>query len=747
MVRRDPQPSLAGAGTRIEQQARDGGREDEGETAEWTKQVEAEGSWEAAEALCRYETLNLPRYGPVWVDLTKEQQERIIKERQQQGWELMCEHKAVVGGPHGGRPLIQKATKEGIAATWTTCCCRTKGLTGETRQELRDLEEAGRLPPQIMNVERIGVLLRETAWPDQGLYYRLKKGVVTMYTGDREGIEVFPNAPGMEEGEARQKLDGAFAKDLKGLPGQDGQALSHLWYLGDTLDEALATLFSIPDLAGEAPWIRVCKLAVISKMFCKDRLIDDMSMGTDGVNGKTWTVAVARMLMANHEDLIKEILELQASAPDEDVLGKTVDATSYFRLFRMAMKDLPTVCIRDALGKYYSRLGSPFGGRVFPAVSGSLTSFLVYILRKRGVRTQGYCDDAAMLALRSAILERLDAIINDTYSEFGIPFQMSKVKEWSTQFEWTGYGYDTKAWRRRLSRDRAKRYLAHLGVLIPLLLAGAHITLDDIGPIYHSLLASVFVFRYGRVRLQNMRRLVNQLHAQEGQCTAARGARQERTGGTNRGLRGRTRGLKASALVLEEATHWQGAITRNDGVALDWNVTKKSWKFTFATDASGQAVGGFWEERGEYFQREWTEAELRRIEHWGTKFTRRGEEEVTIAICEFVGLLIGAAIWFRQLQGQSVLIKVDNTNVVAWVNGEWPGSKSPIVIKLLVEWVELCEEWNVDVCLEYINTHDNKHPDALSRSQWSRFHALVAHTTVTRCVIPEVYADGALVGL
>ena len=87
-------------------------------------------------------------------------------------------------------------------------------------------------------------------------------------------------------------------------------------------------------------------------------------------------------------------------------------------------------------------------------------------------------------------------------------------------------------------------------------------------------------------------------------------------------------------------------------------------------------------------------------------------------------------------KGQSVLIKVDNTNVVAWVNGEWPGSKSPIVIKLLVEWVELCEEWNVDVYLEYINTHDNKHPDALSRSQWSRFHALVTHTTVReQCII------------
>ena len=55
---------------------------------------------------------------------------------------------------------------------------------------------------------------------------------------------------------------------------------------------------------------------------------------------------------------------------------------------------------------------------------------------------------------------------------------------------------------------------------------------------------------------------MNQRHPQE-ECTTGAGWWQ------NRGLRGRTQGLKVSALVLEEATHEQTAILRNIGVALD----------------------------------------------------------------------------------------------------------------------------------------------------------------------------------
>ena len=691
-----------------------------------------------------------PRLGPDWHEITPELQQRILSEREKMGWLLSCKHKAVVNGKFSGRPVIHKATSEGLQRMREDCCART---IGPTPAFLEQLKRDGHLPRHVLNVDSFAKAIVEHDWPDKGLLTRVCAGIATMYCGPRagavEGVDLYVNNKStMIEGSVAQaKLKAAFAKDHKGVPAYNGQMLPHLIRLGSTVDEALETLWRIaPSLQGETPWMRICSLSVLELPYRKPRVLDDMSMGDKGVNHETPGVSLAKLYMTTHDDHVRILKELQKSG--KRVFMKTVDASQYFRCMRTCQKDWPTVCVRDEDGVIYCREGCGFGGRAPPAASGSITLLMVQILISKGLRVTAFCDDYCFYLLEGESEEEANRIIADAFAEMGIPIQAEKDTEWSVRQTWLGFIYDTEACTRCLSQNRCDRYAHYLEELLALILSGKKITEDDVGSIYHSLLSARFVVHGAKPLLFELRKLHRKINRQLQQQKRHREAKASHRIRRNRGARGSYDGVLPWADLKLEVEYWLALVRGNWGVPLLTGYRDRDEEprvLTFATDASGTGGGGVF--GLEYFHMVWNEEELERIQHWGRKVVVTddiSQEDFTIAVLEFWALLCGASLWFERLRGRRVTIEVDNKCVEAWGNRGWPKSENSILGILGREWHRLCLVHDVDALLIYVTSELNEKPDALSRQEWDRFETLTQGLDMVRVFPCDLYQGSFL---
>ena len=136
------------------------------------------------------------------------------------------------------------------------------------------------------------------------------------------------------------------------------------------------------------------------------------------------------------------------------------------------------------------------------------------------------------------------------------------------------------------------------------------------------------------------------------------------------------------------------------------------------TDASGEiGFGGYF--RGRWFQGRWPREVLNH----------------SIAWLEFFPILVALVVWGDSLRGKRIVIRSDNTAVVAIINKQT--SKCPLIMHLVRFFVLQCLKVNVTFFAKHIPGKNNGIADALSRFQMARFVALAPGAEAAGTEVPD----------
>ena len=685
-----------------------------------------------------------PRKGVEWHQLTVGERERATAERRLAGCVITCVHGDTT--KHTGRMIVPKANGSSVVE----CCAHTAPMEPE-------LMRTATRPQQVLDVEAYIALLEQYPdWYDRGFAGMLRVGVHIFYCGKREGFIQFDNHPSASSEEGAKRLALAWNKDIKGLPNRQGIVIPHVIELGTNMEEASAKLWRLfPELQDTAPYLRVNANGVVmdridGEIVGKSRSIDDMTYGDDprSVNNCTPGAVVPQVRLVIHPDFERAITIMRRRRPGVQIMMRVLDAKSFFRLFRHAVKDLPLCCL-EYDGTIYCRLGCGFGGVAYPAMCSRSTGAMGFILRKQGVTTGSFIDDLAALEYEDRTTTAW-LKVETLYTDINMPRQDTKDTEWSPLQVLLGRHYDLKTNQRSIAPTRLEKSIR---------LIVAVERRQKVGPklmqrLDGSLRSVDQLVEGGRILMIEIHRIAVALAQM--QARGRRKAIQKATGEwamtrvRNRGQRGRGGGgecrpmLAVTADLRMELKWYKALLTANVGTGM--NMSLPNDKITVpalavSTDASEKGIGGWNHLKNQYFVQTFTSHEREVFGDIAAPKDQSNREYFIIAVLELWALVVGLAIWGPELgkSGERHTIFVDNQNVETWCSNGRISTDNRLVAVLLREYHWLKMNHGLRLRVVYVTSCKNKHADALSREQFDRFQLLTASSGCVRVPIPTRY--------
>ncbi|XP_069093123.1 uncharacterized protein [Pleurodeles waltl] len=172
--------------------------------------------------------------------------------------------------------------------------------------------------------------------------------------------------------------------------------------------------------------------------------------------------------------------------------------------------------------------------------------------------------------------------------------------------------------------------------------------------------------------------------------------------------------------VHEDLRMWAKFLESFNGIPLK-TCRDCEWDVQLFSDAAGAyGFGLYWEGR-------WC------AEEWPSEWKHGGR---SIAFLELFPLIVAVCLWGSELQHSRVLSRVDNMTVVQLVNRQ--SAREAGVLQLMHVFVLQCLRHDIHFIARYVPGANNDIADALSRSQWERFHGLTTGVALRRIYMPEV---------
>lgn len=150
--------------------------------------------------------------------------------------------------------------------------------------------------------------------------------------------------------------------------------------------------------------------------------------------------------------------------------------------------------------------------------------------------------------------------------------------------------------------------------------------------------------------------------------------------------------IKLPISILPDLRWWEHNVAQSNNTMRP----KENFELEIYTDASRTGWGAFC--KGRRANGGWTETEL--LSH--------------INYLELLAVFMGLKCFARNASHCSVLLRVDNTTAISYVN-RMGGVQFPHLNKLAREIWQWCEKQNIFLFASYINTHDNVEADEESR--------------------------------
>ncbi|KAJ1117254.1 hypothetical protein NDU88_005454 [Pleurodeles waltl] len=164
---------------------------------------------------------------------------------------------------------------------------------------------------------------------------------------------------------------------------------------------------------------------------------------------------------------------------------------------------------------------------------------------------------------------------------------------------------------------------------------------------------------------------------------------------------------------------WVTFLDSFNGIPLQvWR--EREWDAQLFSDAAGSS--GF----GLYWEGRWC------AEEWPSEWKGGGR---SIAFLEFFLLIVAVCLWGWELSHSRVLFRVDNLAVVQMVNRQ--SAREAGLLQLLRVFVLHCLRHDIQFSAKHVPGVHNDIADALSRSQWERFHGLTTGVALRRIRMPK----------
>ena len=333
----------------------------------------------------------------------------------------------------------------------------------------------------------------------------------------------------------------------------------------------------------------------------------------------------------------------------------------------------------------------PFGLRSAPKIFSAVADGLQWILSQKGItHLLHYLDDFVFVAASMGDASTQKDILITTCTQLGIPLEMSKLEGPSTCLTFLGIEVDTVANQLRLPVGKLlklKQELTHC-------LHRTSITKRELASLTGLLQFATKVIRPGRSFLR-------QLYAMQSIDSHP------------------NHHVRLNSAARADIAWWYLFADSWNGISMLWDSHILSPEFITFSYASGSwGCGAFWEYQWFHLK-------------WPVNF-----QLLSIAIKEFIPVVLAAAIFGRQWQGHLIQFSVDNMSVVHVLNSTY--SKDPHLMHMVRVLVFLAAHFNFWFRAEHIEGKANSLADALSRDNLEYF--LSKSESPTRDRSPDIPA-------
>ena len=341
-------------------------------------------------------------------------------------------------------------------------------------------------------------------------------------------------------------------------------------------------------------------------------------------------------------------------------------------------------------GRLYVDTALPFGLRSAPKIFSAVADALLWAMHCRGMRNAiHYLDDfffvgpPGSLACAVALQVALAAC-----DELGMPVAVEKLVGPTTRIVFLGIELDSMSMQIRLPDEK----LCNLKTLIAKWSWKSSATKKEVQSLVGHFQHAATVVKPGRTFLRHLIDLAASVKAQHHRVH----------------LRSR---------AMSDMHWWKMFLVRWNGCSV---IPPSSPSESVVSDASGSwGCGACWGHR--WLQLQWP-AEAR----WS---------RTSIAVKELVPVVLAVAMWGSQWASCRVLVRCDNTAVVAAVN---VGSvRDPHLMQLLRCLHFFCAVYGVTVSASHIQGAKNGIADAISRNHMSMFHTLVPQAPAQPAILPS----------
>jgi len=448
---------------------------------------------------------------------------------------------------------------------------------------------------------------------------------------------------------------------------------------------ALSRMWKFPN-DYSIPGTQISPLGVIPKKNKpgKWRLIMDLSSppGVSVNDGISSELSSVRYTSLDH--LASLVLSLGTGC-----LLVKADIQEAYRIVPVHPHDQPLLGVQWNGCMYIDKM-LPFGLRSAPKIFSAIADGLQWILVQNGItHLLHYLDDFIFMAASVEDASRQKDILVSTCTRLGIPLEMSKMEGPSTCLTFLGIEVDTVASQLRLPVRKLlklKQELTHC-------LHRRSITKRELESLTGLLQFASKVIRPGRSFLR-------QLYAMQ-----SIGSHPDHH-------------VRLNSAARADITWWYLFADSWNGISMLWDSHNLNPEFIMFSDASGSwGCGAFWDSL-------WFHLE------WPVNF-----KPLSIAVKEFVPVVLAAALFGRHWHGHLIQFSVDNMSVVHVLNSTY--SKDPHLMHMIRVLVFLAAYFNFWFRAEHIEGRSNCLADALSRNNLEYF---LSQSPLARDCSPDIPA-------
>ena len=350
-------------------------------------------------------------------------------------------------------------------------------------------------------------------------------------------------------------------------------------------------------------------------------------------------------------------------------------------------------------GQVYIDAALPFGLRSAPLIFTAIADAVQWIMQKRGAsHVFHYIDDYITLgAAGSTECRDNNSIMHSSCTDTGLPAEPDKDVGPTTEITFTGIELDSVAMELRLPKDKLTRMKAELASWRGKKACKKRELLSLIGVLSHA----CKVVRAGRTFL---RRLID---------LSMMAAHLEHFIRLNREAR-------------SDIEWWFQFSAEWNGVAMMRAAQAARTTATVTSDASGSwGCGAYC--NSQWFMLPW-EGPIK---------------ECHITAKELVPIVVAAAVWGQDWQGQTVQVWCDNTAVVNIINKGSSRDKDAMHLARCLAFIEA--KFDLELVASHIKGVNNSVADALSRDNLTLFRSLLPQAASEPTGIPEALLDLLLV--